>query len=773
VSAAAVPSGALRPALAAGAPLASPARVRVLAFAGLALFGSLHWAAFMRPAPWWRLVLCAALAVGVTLAAERIARLSLAARVGARLGLLVVLAGAVLLAAGVPLRLLAPARWGDLTSGIGQGIDSLPGIGTPYRGVDPWVRIDLVAGGALLLLAAGLLAARARRRERAPLAAALLLSAVFVVPVVEHAPAVPFLWGAVFTVLLGALLWADRLERAYLPGVTVFVAVALGAGLFAAPRLDTDSPWLDYQAIVESLTNSGGVRFDWNHGYGPLNWPRHNREMLRVASSRPAYWKAVDLDAFDGRRWHATGQLPRGIDTEFAPNHGDWRIKLRVSVRGLRTNAYIAAGTGLSIEHSPRYAIPSAAGTFATGSEPLRHGDTYVATVYSPHPSVRELRDAGTAYPAYVHDYLTMDLPASVGGPVSRLINAPSTLPPTQIEFAPFSVLSARAPPRAHNPDGTDDLDGGALLAQSQYAELYDLAHTLRAKTFSPYDYLRRIEARLSKGYAYSESPPKPAPGRPPLVSFLFDTHVGYCQQFSGAMALLLRMGGIPARVGSGFTPGTYDRGRREWVVRDVDAHSWVEAYFPNLGWVTFDPTPGAAPPRTQLLNEPLPPNAREIPLRTDQRRADVPNRGGAGGSAAIDGSAPISIWLVLILGLLVGMVLTAAAFAWRSWRHTEEVSPELAELARALRVTGRPMDPPLTLRALEERYRRDAPGASAYVAAVRLARFGGRSGEPSREQRAALRAELGSGLGWTGRLRAWWALPPDRLRPGRVYTGR
>ena len=89
---------------------------------------------------------------------------------------------------------------------------------------------------------------------------------------------------------------------------------------------------------------------------------------------------------------------------------------------------------------------------------------------------------------------------------------------------------------------------------------------------------------RVQQNATYNESP---AQHRLPLASFLFADRQGYCQQFSGAMALLLRMGGVPARVASGFTPGRYDRRRKEYVVRDLDAHSWVEAYFPGLGWVT------------------------------------------------------------------------------------------------------------------------------------------------------------------------------------------
>ena len=86
-----------------------------------------------------------------------------------------------------------------------------------------------------------------------------------------------------------------------------------------------------------------------------------------------------------------------------------------------------------------------------------------------------------------------------------------------------------------------------------------------------------------------------------PLEHFLFDTKAGYCQHFSGAMALLLRFGGIPARVATGFSPGGFRKRQGEWVVRDRDAHSWVEAWFDGIGWVTFDPTPTATPARSLI----------------------------------------------------------------------------------------------------------------------------------------------------------------------------
>ena len=80
-------------------------------------------------------------------------------------------------------------------------------------------------------------------------------------------------------------------------------------------------------------------------------------------------------------------------------------------------------------------------------------------------------------------------------------------------------------------------------------------------------------------------------------------------------MALLLRMAGIPARVVTGFSTGATDTKTGEYVVRDFDAHSWVEAYYPGWGWLTFDPTPADSPARSQ------PADARSIPGGAAARR--------------------------------------------------------------------------------------------------------------------------------------------------------
>ena len=109
------------------------------------------------------------------------------------------------------------------------------------------------------------------------------------------------------------------------------------------------------------------------------------------------------------------------------------------------------------------------------------------------------------------------------------------------------------------------------------------------------YDYLHRPEFR------YVERPAQAPPGVAPLDYFLNQTHEGYCQHYAGAMALLLRMGGISARVATGFSPGGFSSRKKAWIVRDTDAHAWVEVWFDKYGWVPIDPTPDGTPARSQV----------------------------------------------------------------------------------------------------------------------------------------------------------------------------
>jgi hypothetical protein len=82
------------------------------------------------------------------------------------------------------------------------------------------------------------------------------------------------------------------------------------------------------------------------------------------------------------------------------------------------------------------------------------------------------------------------------------------------------------------------------------------------------------------------------------LAYFMLHSHRGYCQMYSGSMALVLRLHGIPARVAYGFTEGSQTQSG--YKVTDRDAHAWVEAYFPKYGWIPFEPTPTRNLPEVQ-----------------------------------------------------------------------------------------------------------------------------------------------------------------------------
>ena len=98
------------------------------------------------------------------------------------------------------------------------------------------------------------------------------------------------------------------------------------------------------------------------------------------------------------------------------------------------------------------------------------------------------------------------------------------------------------------------------------------------------------------KQFHYDQTPPT-GPG-PVLAYFMLHSHRGYCQMYSGSMALVLRLHGIPARVAYGFTEGSQTQDG--YKVTDRDAHAWVEAYFPKYGWIPFEPTPTRNLPEVQ-----------------------------------------------------------------------------------------------------------------------------------------------------------------------------
>jgi transglutaminase-like putative cysteine protease len=746
-------------------------RARLLAFLALLTFGALQWARLLDPAPVGRIVWFLLVAAAAALVLRRANALERTRRWAATAGVAVALVVVALLAAGIPLALVDPRGWGELFPGLSQGIETLPSMRIPYRGAEVWARDTLLLLGLLLIVLATVLACRPRGDARVghPLAAAIAVGVLVGVPAVSLETGSAVLLGAVFTALLVAYLRVDRVRRDAAVWAGATVTAVLLVALALAPRVDADRPIIDYEAIARSVSKTDGSIFNWSHGYGPLNWPRTGRELLRVRTDRAAYWKATNLVEFDGIRWTTGGEwwLSRA-DADEVPNEvSRWRQEILVTIRGLRTRQVIGAGSTLSIANSPRPVRETGPGRFETIGDPLTKGQAYRAEVYVPAPSRRALAQAPTDYPISSQVYLTMGLPSQVGGPVS--IDGTGSFPggrgTPRIRFAPWGV---DVPPVLDIPPfRRDEQDGTAALQASRYARTWELAQRLKAQSATPAAYVRRVQEYLSDGFGYSETPTR---SDVPLDTFLFDEKAGYCQQFSGAMALLLRMAGIPARIAAGFSPGTRDDKRGEMVVRDIDAHSWVEAYFPTIGWVTFDPTPAESPARGRLAEEQAATEASDdetdapTPAVSEGRRFPAgPEIGGAAALVEGDGSGwGPPAWLVLAC---LALVAAGALATWtRSRRRRLEAAGDattlaIEELHRALRRSGRRVAPGTTLHGLAHRFA--GTGGEGYLRQLADSRYGTSPRTPDRAQRARLRRALAADRGLLGRLVSLWALPP------------
>ncbi len=173
---------------------------------------------------------------------------------------------------------------------------------------------------------------------------------------------------------------------------------------------------------------------------------------------------------------------------------------------------------------------------------PSRSNGQYIATVEYPNVSADELRAAGTLYPDWLGPYMTVN----------------------DTTYRPQSTLN----------------------------RVHDLALSLTKDAKNPYDAATAIETWLrSDHFSYTLQPPSAPFAVDPLDYFLFTSNKGYCQYFATAMGDMLRSLGIPVRLVNGYGPGTFSTQTGLFTVRDSDAHTWVEVYFPSYGWMPFEPT--------------------------------------------------------------------------------------------------------------------------------------------------------------------------------------
>jgi protein-glutamine gamma-glutamyltransferase len=263
--------------------------------------------------------------------------------------------------------------------------------------------------------------------------------------------------------------------------------------------------------------------------------------------ARRIRWRGVALDEFTGRGWRKSLEARRGGRNERG-ERGFFRLATTEALHRLTMQTFFleplespvlfAAHRAVAIQGDLPFVRVDGEGSL----QAHRHEfERVIYKVYSdinePHPE--QLRADMRRYPAEYSRYL--QLPEIVDPRISVLANA--------------MIINAQARNR--------------------------------------YDAARAIESQLQIDYGYSLQ--MTASGADPLADFLFNVKAGHCEYFSTAMAVMLRTKGIAARVVNGFLPGEYNEAAGAYTVRQSDAHSWVEVYFPETNaWVTFDPTPAA-----------------------------------------------------------------------------------------------------------------------------------------------------------------------------------
>jgi len=267
-------------------------------------------------------------------------------------------------------------------------------------------------------------------------------------------------------------------------------------------------------------------------------------------------WRGIALSAFDGRVWsnsfeqtqlrragdgsYRLGPLPL-VDPRDALALVGRSIHYRVLMEPLGTNVFFLAERPRSLKGNFRR-VSTDAGGAVYNLDPENPITRYEAESQLAEIDSDELRLAANAAPAGMDEYLK--------------------LPPLDVRIS-------------------------------------KLAEEITAAAPSNYEKAIALEHYLATRFGYTLELPSRVP-RDPLANFLFERKHGHCEYFASSMAVMLRSLRIPSRMVTGFRGGEFNDLTGQYVVRANDAHSWVEAYFPGSGWISFDPTPaGSLPTRT------------------------------------------------------------------------------------------------------------------------------------------------------------------------------
>jgi protein-glutamine gamma-glutamyltransferase len=269
------------------------------------------------------------------------------------------------------------------------------------------------------------------------------------------------------------------------------------------------------------------------------------------------HWRGVALSNFDGRNWRNPREkhmLPREAGGFAVPLFSQGVVQAALA----RTQTE----TGKS-SHPIHYRVimePIGTNVFFLAPWARRVSGAYRAV---------EIDTGGAIYDADGERAVTLyEADSDISAPSPKqLREAGDDLPPLVLAYLQLPRLDPRIP---------------------------QLAAQVSGSASNSYDKAVALERYLKTHYGYTLQLPA-SPVADPLANFLFERRQGHCEFFASSMAVMLRTLRIPARVVNGFVNDEFNDLTGNYVVRARDAHSWVEAYFPGYGWITFDPTPGGA----------------------------------------------------------------------------------------------------------------------------------------------------------------------------------
>jgi transglutaminase-like putative cysteine protease len=344
----------------------------------------------------------------------------------------------------------------------------------------------------------------------------------------------------------------------------VLTSVAIAAPLTGAWR-NLDVVWTgvrdQLEGVVGGLTNPNS-RITGS-SFGPSftvfgEWVSNDEEVLVLAAERPLYLRTRTYDIYNGHGWESTEGPKRGVAA------GDPLFEVPTSERPT-----VGEGEGVRLDSISIEMRQSVGRQIFTAGSPLK--------VYAP---VLITEPAGLPLLGFIES-------ASAIGDGESYTQA--VLIPDATE-AQLIATEGIDPPQA-----VQDL---YLSTRGISPEVEALAREVTEGAESPYEQAKML-ARYLRGddFTYSTKGLEIPAGADLVDTFLFGENgkVGYCQHYASAMALMARSLGLPARVAVGWAPGEA-AGDDLWLVREAQAHAWVEIYFPGYGWQIFEATKSIDP---------------------------------------------------------------------------------------------------------------------------------------------------------------------------------